>query len=151
MEIVRYEPFRELDRLQNEMNRIFDGFLSPAGTPRSAGPAPRTWAPSVDIAESENALLLRAELPGMKIEDVDIELAGDTLTIRGERHFDGDETRQHFVRVERSYGRFQRSFTLGVPIESDQVTASYRDGILEVTLPKSEETRPRKVAVTTSA
>lgn len=150
MGIVRFDPFRELDRLQSEMNRLFEGYT---GAPeRSNGgqlvQGGRIWSPSVDVAETQNEIVLRAELPGMKQEDIDIELTGDTLTIRGERKFENEERKESFVRVERSYGRFQRSFTLGIPVQHDQVKASYRDGILEVHLPKSEETKPRKVAVT---
>jgi HSP20 family protein len=150
MGIVRFDPFRELDRLQSEMNRLFEGY---SGAPERANgqlvQSGRMWSPSVDVAETENEIVLRAELPGMKQEDIDIELTGDTLTIRGERKFENEERRENFVRVERSYGRFQRSFTLGIPVQGDKVKATYRDGILEVHLPKSEETKPRKVMVTT--
>jgi HSP20 family protein len=102
----------------------------------------------VDVAENENEIVLRAEVPGMKQEDIDIELTGDTLTLRGERKFENEDRKETFVRIERSYGRFQRSFTLGVPVQHDAVRASYRDGVLEIHLPKSEETKPRKVQVT---
>jgi HSP20 family protein len=149
MGIVRFDPFREMDRLQGEVNRLFEGF---AGQPeRSAGlvQGGRLWSPSVDVAETENDIVLRAEIPGMKQEEIDIELTGDTLTIRGERKFENEERRENFVRVERTYGRFQRSFTLGVPVQGDKVRATYKDGILEIHLPKSEETKPRKVMVTT--
>jgi HSP20 family protein len=105
----------------------------------------------VDVAETQDGIVLRAELPGMRQEDIDIELTGDTLTLRGERKFENREQRENFVRVERSYGRFQRSFTLGVPVQHDQVRANYRDGVLEIVLPKSEATRPRKVQVTAAA
>jgi HSP20 family protein len=154
MAIVRFDPFRELDRLQNEVNRLFEGYTQTpergsAVAPYSGGTA-RTWSPTVDIAENENEIVLRAEVPGMRQEDIDIELTGDTLTLRGERKFENEEKRENFVRVERSYGRFQRSFQLGVPVQADAVTASYKDGLLEVHLPKSEETKPRKVQVTTS-
>lgn len=151
MSIVRFDPFREMDRLQNEVNRLFEGYLAPdgrvvPGAPMQSGG--RLWSPSVDIAESENEIVLRAELPGMKQEDIDIELSSDTLTLRGERRFEDEERKQNFVRVERSYGRFQRSFTLGVPIQQDKVQATYRDGILDIHLPKSEDLKPRKVQVT---
>ena len=150
--IVRFDPFRELDRLQNEVNRLFDGYTAPTQDGRS-GSAPaayagRLWSPVVDIAENQNEIVLHAELPGLKQEDIDIELTGDTMTIRGERKFESEERKDSFVRVERSYGRFQRSFTLGVPVEAERVSATYRDGMLEVHLPKSEATRPRKVQVT---
>jgi HSP20 family protein len=150
MGIVRFDPFRELDRLQSEVNRLFEGYN---GQPDRAGNAGgllqggRVWSPSVDVAENQNEIVLRAEIPGMKQDEIDIELTGDTLTLRGERKFENEERKENFVRVERSYGRFQRSFTLGVPIQNDKVTATYRDGILEIHLPKSEETKPRKVTV----
>lgn len=147
MGIVRFDPFRELDRLQNEVNRLFEGYTAQP-TERSAGVPARVWSPAVDVVENENAVILRAELPGMRQEDIDIELTGDTLTLRGERRFENEERKDNYVRVERSYGRFQRSFTLGVPVQHDKVNATYRDGVLEVTLPKSEETKPRKVQVT---
>lgn len=156
MGIVRFDPFREMDRLQNEVNRLFEGYTTTApelrGSGNSAAAAAayqgRMWSPSVDVAESQNEIVLRAELPGLRQEDIDIEMTGDTLILRGERKFENEERRENFVRVERSYGRFQRSFTLGVPVKQNDVTASYRDGILEVHLPKSDETRPRKVQVT---
>lgn len=152
MTLVRFDPFRELDRLQNEVNRLFEGYTQTPDRPSNSGGGNqmqmgRVWAPAVDIAENENEIVLRAELPGMKQEDIDIELTGDTLTLRGERKFENEERKDNFVRVERSYGRFQRSFTLGVPVQSDQVKATYKDGVLEVHLPKSEETKPRKVQV----
>ena len=156
MAIVRFDPFRELDRLQNEVNRLFEGYNSNADVPaparQNSGAAlmARAWSPAVDIAETQNEVVLRAELPGLKQDDIDIELTGDTLTLRGERKFENEERKDNFVRVERSYGRFQRSFTLGVPVQNDQVSATYRDGVLEIHLPKSEQTRPRKVQVSVS-
>ena len=156
--VVRFDPFRELDRLQNEVNRLFEGYNgSPSergnGSGNNATPpfAGRMWSPSVDVAENQNEIVLHAELPGLKQEDIDIELTGDTLTLRGERKFENEDHREHFVRVERSYGRFQRSFTLGVPVQGDKVSASYVNGILEVHLPKSEATKPRKVQVSIPA
>jgi HSP20 family protein len=135
---------------------LFEGYTgdSPAAAfqPASGAGAPaRVWSPAVDVAETQDGIVLRAELPGMRQEDIDIELTGDTLTLRGERKFENREQRENFVRVERSYGRFQRSFTLGVPVQHDQVRANYRDGVLEIVLPKSEATRPRKVQVTGSS
>ena len=152
MAIVRFDPFRELDRLQNEVNRLFEGYTQAPEQRGNGGGSgqlttTRLWSPAVDVAENQNEIVLRAELPGMKQEDIDIELTGDTLTLRGDRKFENEERREDFVRVERAYGRFQRSFTLGVPVQHDQVKASYRDGVREVHLPKSENTKPRKVQV----
>ncbi len=154
MSMVRFDPFRELDRLQNEVNRLFEGYSGTndqvqGGVNRFA--AARTWSPTVDILENQSEVVLRAELPGIKQEDIDIELTGDSLTLRGERKFESESHKENMVRVERSYGRFQRSFTLGVPIQPDSVSASYRDGVLEIHLPKSEATRPRKVQVTAAS
>ena len=150
MSIVRYDnPARTLDKLF-----YFDPFTEFAralGQPTASTPAPSPWSPAVDVAETEDAITLHVELPGLKLEEIDIELTGDTLTLRGERKRVKEEQKDNFVRVERSYGRFQRSFTLATPIQHDKVTAAYRDGILEITLPKSEETKPRKIAVTAEA
>lgn len=149
MSIVRYDPFRDLDRLQSEMNRLFEGVLAPTSE-RGTGQitqATRLWSPAVDVAETQSEIVLRAELPGLKPEEVDIELTGDTLTLRGERKFENEDRKDNFVRVERSYGRFQRSFTLAVPVNADAVKASYKDGVLEIHLPKSEANKPRKVQV----
>jgi HSP20 family protein len=138
-----------MERLQSEMNRIFDGLNNtPDGRTNSLMQGGRMWSPSVDVAENAQEIVVHAELPGMKQDDIDIELTGDTLTLRGERKFENEERKENFVRIERSYGRFQRSFTIATPIQHDKVTASYRDGILEIHLPKSEEQRPRKVQVT---
>ena len=104
----------------------------------------------MDIFEDQNEIVVKAELPGLKQEDIDIELTGDTLTIKGERKFEDTQRKDNYVRVERSYGHFQRSFTIGVPVQHDDVKASYKDGVLEVHLPKSEATKPKKVQVTAS-
>jgi HSP20 family protein len=150
--IVRYDPFEELTRLQRDMSRLFDeSYRSPARSDSngSSGNAMtgRFWAPAVDVRDDENEVVVHAELPGVKQEDIDIEVTGDTLTIRGERKFEDTEKRKDYVRVERSYGSFQRSFTIGMPIENDKVNAEFKDGILTVHLPKSEKVKPKKIAV----
>ena len=144
MQLVRFDPLREMERLHSDLNRLFEGASASEGRTENA---PRTWAPAVDVAETEEALIVRAELPGMAREDIDIELSGETLTLRGERKFESEMKKDHYVRIERRYGNFSRSFTLATPIQADKVSASYRDGILEIVLPKSEDTRPRKVQV----
>jgi HSP20 family protein len=143
--IVRFEPFEDMARIQREVNRLFEdnGRTGRVSEPASA----RTWAPLVDIFEDANEIVVRAELPGVSQEEIDIELTGDTLTIKGERKFEDAQRRDNYVRVERSYGQFQRSFTIGVPVQNDAVSASYKEGILEVHLPKSEATKPKKVKV----
>jgi len=144
--IVRFDPFEDMGRLQREVNRLFED------TGRSNGrsvehASTRVWAPAVDIYEDQNEIVVKAELPGLKQEDIDIELTGDTLTLKGERKFEDTQRKENYVRVERAYGGFQRSFTIGVPVQQDAVKASYKDGVLEVRLPKAEETKPKKVQV----
>lgn len=145
MSLARWDPFRELEALQENVNRLFEESIV---RPRRESRADRVWAPPVDLAEDEDKVVVKAELPGMKREDIDIELSGDALTTRGERKFENEERKEDYERVERAYGRFQRSFTIGVPVKSDEVKASYRDGLLEITIPKSEEVKPKKVDVT---
>ncbi len=146
--LVRFDPFEDMTRLQREVNRLFEGSYAPAARNGGAEMASaRVWSPSVDIYEDRNEIVVKADLPGLKQEDIDIELAGDTLTLKGERKFEDTERKDGYVRVERTYGTFQRAFTIGVPVQHDGVQASYKDGILEVHLPKSEETKPKKVTV----
>ena len=146
--IVRFDPFEDMARLQREVNCLFDDSGRPTGRGGAELASARTWAPAVDIFEDREEIVVRADLPGLRQEDIDIELTGDTLTLKGERKFQDTQRKDNYVRVERAYGHFQRSFTIGVPVRNDAVKASYRDGILEVHLPKSEETKPKKVQVT---
>ena len=106
----------------------------------------KTWAPVVDILEGENDLIVRAELPGLKREDIDVEVTSESLTIRGERKFD-EESSEKYLRVERAYGPFQRSFSIGVPVQPDKIKAAYRDGVLEIIVPKAEEVKPKKIEI----
>lgn len=152
MEMLRLDrdPFGSLARLQDEMNRLFERSFGTLSS-RRVGPqefiSERIWSPVVDVYEDQDNIILRAELPGMKQDEIDIDLTGDTLTIHGERKFADEEHRDNYVRVERAYGEFKRSFTIGVPIQADKVKATYKDGILEVTIPKAEEVKPKKVKV----
>jgi HSP20 family protein len=127
------------------------GDLNRMLNPRSRGPrehvSAQVWSPPVDVYEDHDAIVIKADLPGIKQEEIDIEMTDDTLTIRGERTFEDEARREQYVRVERQYGKFQRSFTIGLPVQADKVTASYRNGILEVTLPKAEAIKPKKVQV----
>lgn len=145
MSLARWYPFRDLESLQEGVNKLFqERFVKPA----KETTAQRLWVPVVDVIEDDEKIVVRAELAGMKKEDIDIELTGDTLTIKGERKFENEENKKSFVRVERVYGQFQRSFTIGIPVKSDEVKASYRDGILEIAIPKSEEVKRNKVEIT---
>jgi len=144
MSLVRWDPFADMAQLREQMNRLFEQSLSRVGTEPTAT---STWAPAVDILETENELILRAELPGVNPDDITIRMEGETLTLRGDRRVEKAEKDWQYVRVERAYGTFQRSFTLGLRVQQDQIHATYRDGVLEVILPKAEEVKPRQIKV----
>jgi len=141
--ISRWDPFRDLSVLQDRINRVFNDQLHRGESETAAG---RAWAPVVDILETSNDLVVRAELPGMSRDDIDIEVTAESLTISGERMFD-EASREKYIRVERPYGVFRRSFSIGVPVQPDKVKASYKDGILEVSIPKAEEVKPKKIKI----
>ncbi|MEP0765400.1 MAG: Hsp20/alpha crystallin family protein [Fimbriimonadia bacterium] len=148
MTLSRQDPMTPFGRFDRIVRRLFDEINAPAWNEISAGVS--AWAPPVDIKETESELILTAELPGVKMEDIDIEMAGEHLTIKGKREFEQTTEKDNYIRVERAYGSFSRSFMLGVPIEADKVEASYKDGVLTVTLPKSPSVRPKKVQVNVS-
>jgi HSP20 family protein len=135
-------------QLREQVNRLFEQSLSHAmQEPTSA----QTWSPAVDIYETREQIGLRIDASGVKPEAIDIQITDDTLTIRGERKLEKAEDGKQYVRLERSYGPFQRSFTLGVPITQQGVRATYQDGVLEILLPKREETKPKPVKVEVQA
>ena len=144
MTIVRWEPLRELGALQSEMNRLFNTvFESPGGN----GGTMRRWMPAMDLLETPDHFVLRADLPGMGEEDVNIELEDSTLTITGERKTEHESSQEGFYRVERASGSFQRSLTLPKGVDPESVTASFDRGVLEVRIPKPEERKPRKITI----
>lgn len=145
--LTRWEPFRDLATLQDRIDRIFEDTF---GRVRGFGEESldsRTWAPAVDILEKEQELLLRADLPGVDPKDVEINVQNNTLTLRGERKFESDVKEDNFHRVERVYGSFVRSFALPQSVDTDKVEADYRNGVLEVRLPKRAEAKPKQIKV----
>lgn len=143
MALVRWEPGREVDSLQSEVNRVFDAFFGGSGSASRA----RRWVPPMDLVETDDHLVLRADLPGMKREDVDIEIKDGALTVSGERKAEHEENAEGYYRVERAYGRFSRSLTLPDGIAPDAVEASFADGVLEVRIPKPAERKPHRVEI----
>jgi HSP20 family protein len=130
------------------VNRLFeqafgDAYRGEEGEEMSS----RAWTPAVDIAESDDRLTLYAELPGLKKDDVEITLEDNVLTVRGERRFEGDETKESFHRIERAYGAFHRAFHLPSNVRADKVQAAFADGVLRIDVPKQEEAKPRKIAI----
>jgi HSP20 family protein len=150
MSIVRYDPFRDLRTLQEEVNRLFSTNLTRAfGDDEGIGRG--AWAPSVDIYENKDQIVLEAELPGMKQEDFDLSIENNVITLRGERRFEKTDETDNYHRVERSYGSFTRSFTLPQTVSAEGAKAEYNNGVLRVTLPKREETKARRIQVTGTA
>jgi len=143
MALVRWDPTRELDSLQSEFNRLFDSFV---GNGRSEVRA-RRWVPAVDLVETDESLVLRADLPGLEKDDVTIEVKDDVLTLSGERRGEHEEKAEGYYRVERAFGRFSRSLTLPQGVEPDSIDAEFTDGVLEIRIPKPEERKPHRVAI----
>lgn len=138
-----YLPARDLIHMQDELNRFVDGIFS--SRPRTELTTPFT--PVVDIEETPEEFVLRADLPGVQQKDVKVSLMGDTLTIRGERKFERESKDRTVHRVERASGQFERIFTLGTPVRADAVKAAYRDGVLEIHVPKADEARLKEIDI----
>jgi HSP20 family protein len=145
MDLVRWEPFEGLNRIQSRINELFDETFG-RGRPAQASPA-GGWFPPVDILESRDSYLIRAELPGMKREDFNLEVHDGSLTLSGERKFEEPANGVEYHRVERLSGKFSRSFYLPQTVKSDGIKATYRDGILEIHVPKAEEAKPKQIAI----
>ena len=146
MALIRWEPVRELNTIQSEMNRLFNTFFD-APTPGNGMLAQRRWLPAMDLVETEDDFVLRADLPGLSEDDVNIEVEDNVLTVSGERKAEHEERKEGYYRVERSSGHFSRSLTLPDGIDPAAVKAQFDRGVLEVRIPKPEARKPRKVAI----
>jgi HSP20 family protein len=142
MALVRWEPARELDAFQGEFNRLFDTFFGGPANGRS-----RRWVPAMDLVETEDALVLRADLPGLERDDVAIEVKDRVLTVSGERKSEHGDKADGYYRVERAFGGFSRSLTLPDGIDPEQVEAAFDKGVLEVRIPKPAERKPHRVEI----
>lgn len=141
--MVRWEPVRELDSLQSDVNRLFDSFFGR----RDSGQARRRWLPAMDLVETDDNLVLRADLPGLGRDDVEIEVKDRVLTVSGERRAEHEERQEGFHRVERAFGRFSRALELPEGVDADRVEASFDRGVLEIRIPKPEERQPRRIEI----
>ena len=148
--ITRWDQSRGLPSLQDQVNRLFEDNFT---RERSAHADLATWAPPVDIYETENELVLKADLPGLQNEDIDVRVENNMLTIRGERKFEKDVNEDNYLRVERAFGPFTRSFSLPNTVSSESVRAEYRNGVLSLQMAKREESKPKqiKISVTPSS
>jgi HSP20 family protein len=143
MALIRWQPAREVDTLQNEVNRVFDAFF---GNGSGSGRV-RRWIPAMDLAESDDHLVLRADLPGLTKDDVAIEVKDGVLTVSGERKAEHEDKSEGFYRVERAFGRFSRSLTIPEGVDAESITADFSDGVLEVRIPKPAERQPHRIAI----
>ena len=147
MNLITYDPFRELRSLQDEVNRVFSSSMNRSG---ETGLGRGAWNPSVDIFENKDQIVLEAELPGISPDDVNISIENNVLTIHGERNFEKKDESDNFHRVERSYGSFTRSFTLPPTVSSENVNANFDNGVLRLELAKREEAKPRRIEIKAS-
>ena len=145
--LTRWEPFRGATSLEDQINRVFNDVLERTGEESSL----TAWAPAVDIFETEHELVLKADLPDIDPKDLDIRVENNILTIRGERKFEKNVNEENYLRVERSYGSFTRSFTLANTVNSEAIKAAYENGVLTLSIPKREEAKPKQIKVNVGA
>ncbi len=146
MALIRWEPARELQSIQQEMNRLFGTFFdSPTG--EGHGGLMRRWVPAMDLLEENDHFVLRADLPGLDEGDVNVELEDNVLTISGERKSEHQDNKDGYFRIERGSGNFSRSLTLPEGIDPESIQARFEKGVLEVIVPKPEQRKPRRVAI----
>ena len=145
MAIVRFEPYCGTSGAPNQFERFLRESFSPVSGEGEV--STRTWAPPVDIFENGDNLVLKAELPGVNPDEVEIRVEDNTLYLKGERKFEKEVKEQNYHRVERTYGTFTRSFSLPNSVDADKVTANYKDGVLTLTMPKKEEAKPKTIKI----
>lgn len=145
MAIIRWDPFRDLITLREKMNRLFEEAFTSRGEEKEL--VSSTWTPSVDIYETEHALVLSAEVPGIKEDDIEIKIEENTLTIKGERKFEKETKEENYHRIERAYGSFYRSFTFPNYVDQDKIEAEHESGVLKIIMPKKAELKLRKVKI----
>lgn len=145
--ISRWEPFSSLSTLQEQVHRLFEGKLAPSNDSSNW----TAWVPAVDVYETENELVIKADLPEVVEKDLDVRVENNLLTIRGERKFEQKVKEENYLRMERSYGSFSRSFTLPSTVDTQAVKAEYTEGVLTVTLLKRSESKPKQVKINVTA
>jgi HSP20 family protein len=145
MAIIRWDPFRDLITLREKMNRLFEDTFAARGEEKDLMSS--TWTPSVDIYESENDVVLTAELPGIEEKDIEIKIEDNTLTIKGERKLEKETKEENYHRIERAYGTFYRSFTIPHNVDQNKIQAEHENGVLKITMPRKPELKPQKVKI----
>jgi HSP20 family protein len=143
--VNRWDPFRDLNSLQERMNRLFDE--AGRGWRPEEPAATTTWSPAVDIYETENEIVVKAELPGVDRKDIALNLENNVLTLRGERRFEKETKEENYHRIERAYGAFSRSFSIPATVNEENIQAEYKDGILKIALPKKSQAKPKQIQI----
>lgn len=146
MHLVRFNPKREMASCRRHMDTLFDDVVGNFFN-RSQGELTQGWNPKVDVFEEEDKIVMKAELPGVEKDKIAIDVDGRVLTLRGERTSDSEVEEENYYRRERSYGRFQRSFTLPLETDSEKIKAEYKDGVLQLDIPKPESRKPKQITV----
>ena len=148
MNLVRWNPMNEMASFRNRFDRLFDEFFVPARRgDRSEEMTLSAWNPAADIYETDDAYVVNAEIPGVEKKDIAVDVKGRVLTLSGERSYDNEVKEEAVYRRERAYGKFQRSFTLPEAVDPEKIAAEFKDGVLKITIPKSEERKPRQITV----
>ena len=145
MAVIRWDPFRDMNVLQDRMNRLFED--AGRGWRGSEPSATTAWSPAVDIFETEGEIVVKAELPGMERKDITLNLEKNVLTLKGERRFDKETKEENYHRVERAYGGFSRSFSIPATVDDEKIRADYKDGVLKIILPKKEQLKPKQIQI----
>lgn len=146
--VSRWTPYRGLNSLQEQVNRLFDDTFS---SNRAGQSDLATWAPAVDVFETENELVMKADLPDMNEKDIDVRVENNKLSVRGERKFEQQASEDNYLRIERAYGTFTRNFSLPNTVNPEAIRAEYRSGVLTVRMPKREESKPKQIKIGVSS
>ena len=145
MNLVRWNPWREMTALHNRFNRLLDDpFFH---TDRDSAEDMGTWYPVVDMFENDDSFVIKAELPGMGKDDIVVDVKDRVLTLKGERNYDNEVKEENYYRRERSYGKFQRTFSLPADVDADKIKAEFKDGLLKIEVPKPAEQKPRQITI----
>ena len=147
MLVRRTDPFRDLTVLRKQMDDVFNRSLSGMLSNGEDSESMSSWVPAMDVLETEDKVLLRAELPGLTQDDVQLTVENNVLTLSGDKHFSHEASEGHYRRIESRYGSFYRSFTLPSTVDQDRIDANFRNGVLEIELPKAEKAKPKKIEV----
>lgn len=145
MPITKWDPFKDLISIQERMNRLFEAALSPSDVAALGDYA--AWSPLADVYETEKGISISIELPGIREDDIDMSISGDTLTVRGERKMDKEVQKESYHRIERAYGYFSRHFSILQGMLTDKVSASFKNGILTISIPRKQATKPKKIKI----